>query len=112
MMAAEARLFGDNEMLKQILAAPDPQTAKALGRQVRGFDDAVWKASARHLVTEGNIAKFQQNPALRGFLLSTGDAVLVEASPRDCIWGIGLGQDNPKLSIRPRGAERICWALR
>ena len=111
-MAAKARLFSDDEMLKQIRAAPDPQTAKALGRQVRNFDDVVWKANARRLVTQGNLAKFQQNQPLRDFLLSTGDAVLVEASPRDCIWGIGLGQDNPKAQNPETWRGRTCLGLR
>ena len=41
----------------------------------------------------GNIAKFGQNPALKEFLLSTGDALIAEASPYDTIWGIGLDRD-------------------
>lgn len=76
--------------------APDAKSAKAIGREVRNLDDKVWKANCRRLVTEGNVHKFSQNEELRMFLLSTGDAVLVEAAPRDQIWGIGLGQDNPK----------------
>jgi hypothetical protein len=42
MMAAKARLFGDDEMVPEILAASHPREAKALGRKVRGFDDGVW----------------------------------------------------------------------
>jgi ribA/ribD-fused uncharacterized protein len=91
-----SRLFNDDEALVQILDALDPHTAKALGRTVRGFDNKVWKANARRIVTEGNIHKFSQNDQLKAFLLSTGDTVIVEASPRDQIWGIGLGQDNPR----------------
>lgn len=97
MMASKARMFGDTEALEQIPVAPDPKSAKALGRQVKNFEEAVWKASARRLVTEGNIAKFQQNLPLRDFLLSTGDAVLVEASPRDWIWGIALDRTIRRL---------------
>jgi ribA/ribD-fused uncharacterized protein len=63
---------------------------------VQNFDDRTWKQNSRSPVTEGNIAKFGQNAELGAFLLATGDAVIVEASLRDCIWGIGLGQDNPK----------------
>ncbi len=113
MMAAKARLFCDDEMLSQILEAPDPQTAKALGRAVRNFDDKVWKENARHLVTEGNVYKFSQNEDLRSFLLSTGDAVLVEASPRDCIWGIGLGQENANATdpTKWRGQNLLGFAL-
>jgi ribA/ribD-fused uncharacterized protein len=113
MMAAKARLFKDAESLEQILVAASPAKAKALGRQVKNFDDTLWKANARRLVTEGNIAKFRRNNELGKFLLATGDAVLVEASPRDCIWGIGLGQDNPKAQHPDtwRGQNLLGFAL-
>ncbi len=86
---------------------------KALGRAIRNFDDKVWKENARHLVTEGNVYKFSQNEDLRSFLLSTGDAVLVEASPRDCIWGIGLGQENANATnpTKWRGQNLLGFAL-
>jgi len=90
MMASKARLFKDDETLSKILKSSTPNEAKALGRKVRNFDEVLWKENARRLVTEGNVAKFGQNPELKAFLLSTGDAVLVEASPYDRIWGIGL----------------------
>jgi ribA/ribD-fused uncharacterized protein len=47
-------------------------------------------------VIQGNLAKFSQNPLLERFLLETGTRVLVEAAPRDLIWGIGLGQNDPR----------------
>ena len=96
MMASKARLFGDDETLQQILSAADPKTAKALGRQVRNFDNDVWTKNCRQLVTEGNVAKFGQNEVLRSFLLGTEDQVLVEASPYDRIWGIGLKATDEK----------------
>jgi ribA/ribD-fused uncharacterized protein len=74
----------------------DPKTAKALGRTVKNFDDDLWKANARRLVTEGNLAKFEQNGELRAFLVGTGNLVLVEASPYDRIWGIGLMADDER----------------
>ena len=113
MMAAKARLFKDEEMLEQILSAPDPKSAKALGRKVRNFDSELWKANARRLVTEGNVAKFGQNELLRDYLFATGKAVLVEASPRDCVWGIGMGQDNPKAQqpATSRGQNLLGFSL-
>lgn len=112
-MAGKARLFGDKDALERILEAPDPKSAKVIGREVRAFDDKVWKENARRLVTEGNVHKFGQNDELRKFLLSTGDAVLVEAAPRDQIWGIGLGQDNPKARdpSQWRGQNLLGFAL-
>lgn len=98
MMAGKARLFGDEEVRAQILAAPTPGKAKALGRKVRGFTDEAWYAHRSRIVAEGNIAKFGQHPALRAFLLGTGDKVLVEASPSDRIWGIGLSAADPRAA--------------
>ncbi|BAM90239.1 hypothetical protein S58_42540 [Bradyrhizobium oligotrophicum S58] len=95
-MAQKAALFGDQETHDAILAAPGPSQAKKLGRAVRGFDDARWTAHRFEVAVHGNVAKFGQNPALADWLRSTGDAVLVEASPVDRIWGIGLAADDPR----------------
>ena len=88
-MAAKAELFGDGEIRDQILKCSDPRQIKALGRKVRGFDQRVWDRFKYAIVLGGNWCKFSQNRDLREFLLSTGDSVLVEASPYDSIWGIG-----------------------
>jgi ribA/ribD-fused uncharacterized protein len=90
MMWRKARLFGDEEAADRILAAGHPDRAKALGRRVRGFDEAVWQAHRFAIVEEGSVAKFRSDPALTAYLLATGDRVLVEASPVDRVWGIGL----------------------
>jgi hypothetical protein len=113
MMAAKARLFDDPESLPQILAAKTPAEAKKLGRLVRGFDEQIWTAQRFDLVVQGNVAKFGQDEALRGFLLSTGNRVLVEASPRDRIWGIGMGAANEAATdpARWRGRNLLGFAL-
>jgi NADAR domain len=85
-MLAKARLYGDAETAGQILAAPHPGAAKALGRQVRGFDEQRWAEHRFDLVVAGNLAKFGQHRQLREFLIGTGSRVLVEASPRDLVW--------------------------
>lgn len=95
MMAEKAKLFGDEEIRTEILSISDPRTCKALGRKVKNFDKAVWDKKKEDIVRNGNFEKFMQNNALRNFLLSTGDKVLVEASPTDRVWGIGLGKNNP-----------------
>jgi ribA/ribD-fused uncharacterized protein len=90
MMYGKAVLFGDDEVAGQILEALSPNQHKALGRKVRNFDDAVWKRSREAIVTAGSRAKFTQNAELRQALLETAGTELVEASPFDRIWGIGL----------------------
>ena len=94
MMAGKALLFGDAETADRIRAARHPNEAKALGRQVRGFDEQRWTARRFDLVVTGNLAKFGQHPELRDFLFATGDRILVEASPLDRIWGTGLAADH------------------
>lgn len=113
MMAGKARLFGDEEALGRILAEPSPARAKALGRAVKRFDAEVWAAHRFELVTAGNVAKFSADEALKAYLLSTGDEVLVEASPRDRIWGVGLGRDNPLVHqpAKWRGTNLLGFAL-
>src|SRR5262249_41619306 len=95
MMAAKATLFSDADSRVRILADPDPKNAKAPGRTVRDFQPELWDAHAFDLVVAGNSAKFQQNAELGAFLRSTGGAVLVEASPVDAVWAIGLAADDP-----------------
>jgi hypothetical protein len=113
MMAEKARLFGDEEVRQKILATDNPAVAKNLGREVRGFDEARWVEARYGIVVAGNLAKFGQDAELKGYLLSTGNKVLVEAAPRDTIWGIGLGAENP-LARDPRqwrGLNLLGFAL-
>ncbi len=98
MMAGKAKLFGDYAALEKIFATKDPDKAKGIGRKVKNFDHERWAAERYDIVVQGNILKFSQNEALKGFLLGTGSKVLVEASPLDQIWGIGLNQDDPRAS--------------
>ncbi|MBT2393026.1 NADAR family protein [Streptomyces sp. ISL-1] len=113
MMAGKARLFGDAEAERQALEAGSPGAAKRAGRLVRGFDEAIWERERSAIVRAGSVHKFGQNAELRDFLLATGDRVLVEASPLDRVWGIGLAADderaqNPALW---RGLNLLGFAL-
>ena len=98
MMAEKARLFGDEEIRAQMLVASTPDQVKKLGRRVRNFNEALWTAERFDIVRRGNIAKFGQNPGMRNFLLGTGQRILVEASPVDAIWGIGLAATDPRAT--------------
>lgn len=95
MMARKAELFQDYEILQKIRTETDPKAIKKLGRQVHDFDPAVWDKVKFQYVIAGNDLKFSQNQELANFLLSSGNAILVEASPNDCIWGIGMGKNDP-----------------
>ncbi len=113
MMATKARLFHDEQALAAVLAAASPKDAKAAGRAVRGYREQDWATARFDLVVTGSLAKFRQNPGLAAFLRGTGRKVLVEASPRDRIWGIGMGAGNPD-AIQPsswRGTNLLGFAL-
>ena len=113
MMYRKALLFADHDVAAQVLRAPNPGAAKSLGRSVRGFVEAVWNEHRSTIVVDGNYAKFSQSAALREFLLTTKASVLVEASPVDRVWGIGLASDaehadNPLMW---RGLNLLGFAL-
>ena len=113
MMAEKARLFGDVEALSGALQAKNPGAAKAWGRKVRGFDEARWREHRFDIVVRGSVAKFGAHPELRAYLLQTKERVLVEASPRDRIWGIGLAADDPRARDprRWKGENLLGFAL-
>ncbi|WP_199487771.1 NADAR family protein [Actinomadura spongiicola] len=113
MMAEKARLFGDEDSAAAIVASSDPSKAKKLGRRVRNFDERAWRDNRFAIVTKGNVAKFSQNDELRDYLLGTSDRVLVEASPVDRIWGIGLAVDDPRAEQVSawRGQNLLGFAL-
>ncbi|MEU6282393.1 NADAR family protein [Streptomyces sp. NPDC047028] len=126
MMAEKARLFGDAEAERRVLAAGHPAQAKKAGRLVRGFDEAIWERERFRIVAEGSVHKFGADDALRAFLLGTGERsemgvppaegwgrVLVEASPVDRVWGIGLAASDDAASdpARWRGSNLLGFAL-
>ena len=112
-MASKALLFNDLDVYAQIFDATTPKEFKNLGKSVKGYNQDVWNAHKDRIVIEGNIAKFSQNPELKDFLLSTGDKILVEASPLDTIWGIGLDEEDDR-AIDPAqwlGENHLGFAL-
>lgn len=113
MMAEKARMFEDKEMLAKIMEASHPKEMKAYGRAVRGFDKDRWDSQCYDIVKRGNLAKFSQNPDLLEFLKGTRRRILVEASPRDRIWGIGMGKNNPDAlnPLKWRGTNLLGFAL-
>lgn len=100
MMHQKALLFGDQAIAEKIMQAKSPSVQKRLGRQVSGFDQAVWEEHCRRIVYEGNYAKFTQDEQLLKALLDTKGTTLVEASPDDRIWGVGLAEEDPRIRNR------------
>lgn len=114
MMAQKALLFNDKEMYNAIMTATNPRQQKAIGRKVgtgtgaKPFDADAWNVACRNVVRRGNLFKFSQNEDLKKLLLATGDKLIVEASPLDKIWGIGLGEDDPR-ALDPQQWQGTNW---
>jgi ribA/ribD-fused uncharacterized protein len=109
MMFYKAALFNDAATGQRILDAKYPWDIKdkksgkviewghkSLGRQVKNYDEEEWVANRLQIMTDICIAKFGQIPEYREWLLGTGDLYIVEASPYDKIWGIGLEETDPR----------------
>lgn len=113
MMAQKARLFEDDKAFQEILTAPTPKEAKRLGKTVKGFNEAMWEENRFEIVLKGSLAKFAQNKNLEKYLLDTSDYVLVEASPYDQIWDIGLAEEDPRVQdVKEwRGLNLLGFAL-
>ena len=113
MMFRKAQLFNDDETAERILKASSPAAVKALGRAVRGFREPLWQEHRVSIVVDGNQAKFSQSAPLADFLRGTRKRVLVEASPVDKIWGIGLAADDPRADSPHawRGLNLLGFAL-
>lgn len=92
-MVYKAMHFGDAKIAAKMMKQQFPAKVKALGRQVSGFDDFEWSKVRYNYMLSACRAKYSQNEYLKQALLNTGDKILVEASPTDCVWGIGRGMD-------------------
>ena len=95
MMVQKAKLFKDEEAISEILSTTSPKSAKASGRGIKNFNPVVWDQHKFSIVVSGNLHKFQQHPDLSAFLIGTEQSILIEASPSDRIWGIGLSANDP-----------------
>jgi len=96
-MWEKARVFEDYEIANKILLVDNPSLIKKLGRKVKNFDPAVWDRKSYDIMYEVNMSKYLQNPELKKILLSTGDKTIVEASPYDKVWGVGLHWNDDKI---------------
>lgn len=101
MMAKKAEFFNDTKTYNKIMKASHPREQKALGREVKNYNDNKWSSVRYQIVLEGTLAKYQQNESLKQKLLDTGDLIFVEASPSDTIWGIGMDENHPNAT-RPQ----------
>jgi hypothetical protein len=113
MMAEKARVFKDEICINKILLSDSPYVIKKLGSEIQNFNQKIWDDLKFEVLVKGNYYKFKQNKSLQQFLLSTNDIIIVQASPLDKIWGIGLDENNP-LTLNPniwKGENLLGFAL-
>lgn len=97
MMAQKARLFDDISAFEKIMTEKNPEKQKELGRGVRNYNQGIWEENREIIVYEGNTLKFTQHEDLGKRLIATHPAILVEASPYDLVWGVGLSAKDPLI---------------
>jgi ribA/ribD-fused uncharacterized protein len=97
MMYHKANLFQDYNSAEAIIKAASPKEAKVIGRNIQNFDQEIWDNNKYNIVKMGNLLKLTQHPDFLKTLLSTGTSILVEASPYDKIWGVGLPASDPRI---------------
>lgn len=95
MMYKKAEVAGDTESMQAVMNTQMPNEQKAIGRRIKNYDDAKWAAVRYEIVKEAIRAKFTQHADLKEKLLASGNKHIVEASPYDVVWGIGMGEDHP-----------------
>lgn len=109
MMAQKAKLFRDDYYFNKIIEEDNPANVKKFGRKIAGFDPEKWNENKYDIVKNGNLLKFSQNSELKNLLTeNTRNAILVEASPYDRIWGIGLEEKDKRcLSVNEWQGENL-----
>lgn len=106
-MNAKALLFEDYDIAEKIMKETFPKNIKFLGRRVKNFDKKKWNENRENITYIGLLAKFKQNQHLKNIILSTGNKDLVEASPTDAIWGIGMSENHPDIENKKLWGENI-----
>lgn len=96
MMVDKAIIFSDPDSANAILTTKHPQDQKALGRKIKNFEQKLWDKVKLDFVFTGNYLKFTSSEELKETILRTGNSLLVEASPYDKIWGIGLSMSDSR----------------
>ncbi len=108
-MWVKAAFFGDEDTGRLIEQECDPRGVKALGRQIKGYNDAEWETVREGLMAYVNLLKYRQNPDFAAQLKATGDRILVEASPVDAIWGVGMSVEQAAAHAQPGARDEVIW---
>ncbi|CAH6421545.1 Domain of unknown function (DUF1768)-containing protein [uncultured virus] len=109
-MGLKALMFAKNQfelenlkIYQKILTSNNQSNIKKLGSCIKGFDEKIWELWKYKIVVNGNYLNFSQNEQMKKILIDTADRELVEASPYDKIWGIGLNEHDLKITNKKNG---------
>ena len=106
-MHYKSLLFNDTDTADKIMKTSDPFLMKQYGRQVKNFNDTVWKKQIPNVLYDILLCKFSQNEEYLKALLATKNKKLYEASPKDFIYGIGI---NPETAVKCTEEKSQTWA--
>jgi hypothetical protein len=87
-----AEVLGDDSIHCKVMGATDPKAMLRHGRKAQnknGLTEAKIEEAEIQIMKRGAREKFGQNPALKEFLISTGQTRIGESSPSNKRWGTG-----------------------
>ncbi|CAI4225115.1 unnamed protein product [Auanema sp. JU1783] len=82
---------------EDMMLEKDPKVIKSMGAYLKDHDgrwDIEWQFLKQAVMNRALEAKFSQNEHLLYLLFLTKDTRLVECSPTDAVWGIGISIDD------------------
>lgn len=89
-MYYKALHFNDLDAAERITRVKPPAFAKDIGRAVRNYNDEEWD-NVRYQYMVDTLRRKYANPSKeRDFLVGTHPKILVEGSPYDKVWGVGI----------------------
>lgn len=97
MMYQKAVLFKDEDAAEKILHEEKPHNHQKIGRIVKNYSQNIWDNVKFDVIVAGNMARFREDELGRNFLFESDPLILVEASPTDLVYGVGLGENDPLI---------------
>lgn len=110
----QAQKFAGTPDEEEVRKAKSPMIAARMGRSRKRPLRKDWESLKDSIMHEAVLAKFTQHDDLRGILLGTGDAEIVEHTANDAYWGDGGDGSGRNMlgQILMRVREEFCSAGR
>jgi len=106
----QAQKFTNTEYEEKIRLLKTPKQAANMGRDRSLPLRKDWEEVKNEIMYEALTAKFSQSKELKSILLATGNAILIEDSPKDYYWG--CGKDNTGKNMLGRLLMKIRKQMR